>query len=149
MFKYSLQSVLTLKEKIEDAKKKELGEANKQYEYEVVKKNQLVQIEKDVCGDIRNEKLTKKEVDIIYIKQANTYMNIIKTRIKDQEEAVCSAKIEVENKREELVDCVKERKILENLKEIHFEEYLVEESRIEQRAVDEVVTYRHKVVERE
>ena len=149
MFKYNLQSVLKLREKIEDAKKKELGTANQNYEHEVSKQLQLTKTKNSICGDIKNVTFVGQEMDITYIKQASRYMDVIKDKIQLQEKIVDRAEKEVEIKRDELKECVKERKILENLKEIHFEEYLVEESRIEQRAVDEVVTYRHKVVERE
>ena len=148
MFKYNLQSVLKLREKIEDAKKKELGIANQNYEHEVNKQLQLTKTKDSICGDIKNITYPNKDMDITYIKQANRYMGIVKEKIEIQEKIVDSAEKKVEVKRDELKECMKERKILENLREIHFEEYLEGELKAEQRTLDEVVTYRHKLIER-
>ena len=149
MFKYNLQSILKLREKIEDTKKRELGIANKNYENQLIKQTKLSETREGICGNIKDMSNIGIDINIDYIKQANSYMSVITTRLQEQEKVVNDAEQQVEAKRNELKECVKERKILENLKEIHFGEYLQQESRIEQRTIDEVITYRHGLIERE
>ncbi len=149
MFKYNLESVLTLRENIEDVKKKELGLANKKYEEEIIIKNKLLNLETNTHTQIRETNSNNGCLDINYMRTANNYMSLLKTKIKDQEEIVAKAANDVDKKRDELVVSVKDRKIIENLKAIKYDEYRVEEARAEQSVIDEIITYKYRPNEEE
>ena len=55
---------------------------------------------------------------------------------------VKKAQENVDKKREKLIEIMKEKKVLEKLREHQFEEYKKEEERSEQQRVDELVSYK-------
>lgn len=147
MFKFSLEPVLALKEKVEDSKKRELGAAT-MYQ-EKVYKEKLV-LEQKKAEALQAAKFKENQfVDVTAIKAFNHYNQLITQNIQDKGKQLEEAKIKVEEKREELLDAVKERKILDNLKSIHREVFIEEEKRDEQRIMDDMVTYRFGRKERE
>ena len=62
--------------------------------------------------------------------------------VQNKEYELNKAKQVVDEKREALLEAVKDRKILDNLKAIHKESFEEEEKRVEQRILDDMVTYR-------
>lgn len=141
MFKFELNSVLSLKEKIEDVKKRELGHANTYKEELELQKQVLVNEHESVYDSIK--KSSTQEVDIKAIKALNRYSSHISKQITDTEGHIESAQKVVDIKREELLNAMKERKILDNLKEIKLEQYIEESKKIEQLLVDEIVSYKY------
>ena len=146
MFKFELNPVLSLKEKIEDAKKRELGEANGHKEYLEFKKNSLADEHQGVYRQIKTN--SSKQVNIREIQMLNQYSSYVDKQIKQTEIQIKAAKKIVEKKREELMGAVKERKILDNLKEIRLEQYREDTKKIEQILVDETVSYKYGVSKR-
>ena len=65
----------------------------------------------------------------------------IKAKVEELEEA----EQKVQEKRNELLEAVKERKILENLKTIEKEVFDEEAKREEQRILDDLVTYKYGI----
>ncbi len=146
MFKFELNSVLSLKEKMEDSKKRELGVANTHKERLEQIKDDLMNehdgvydaIKKNVCIDF----------DVKEVRLLNQYSLHIKKQIKQTQNDIHKAQKTVDQKRDELLDAVKERKILENLKEIKREHYMIESKKTEQLLVDEMVSYKYGKVRR-
>jgi flagellar FliJ protein len=85
------------------------------------------------------------------IRRYNNRLELLKNRIKEQQERIVEAEAAAELRRLELVEAMKERKMLEAVKEKSYETYLEEEKRAEQRVVDEIVSYQYaeKEFERE
>jgi flagellar FliJ protein len=146
MFKFELNSVLSLKEKVEDAKKRELGMANTYKEQLETQKNILVDEHKSIHQDIK--KSSSEIINIKALKALNRYSSHIIKQIKRAEEDIDSAEKVVDIKRQELLDAMKERKILDNLKEIKLEQYRDESKKLEQLLVDEVISYQYGAVGR-
>ena len=140
MFKYKLEPILSLKEKMEDNKKRELGLANQSYERAKAEKAKLVETRNKAYEEAKIQNNNK--VNIEHLKQLNKYLNYMKHEIHLKEQEVIKAAIKVDEKRSELIEAVKERKILENLKELKLEEYKEEESKKENNIIDEIVTYK-------
>ncbi len=140
MFKYKLEPILSLKEKMEDNKKRELGLANQSYEKAKAEKAKLVETRNKAYEEAKIQNNNK--VNIEHLKQLNQYLNYMKREIHLKEQEVIKAAIKVDEKRSELIEAVKERKILENLKELKLEEYKEEESKKENNIIDEIVTYK-------
>lgn len=138
-FKFRLETFLKLKEQFEKNARNELGIAIMKLEEE---KSKLRVIEdnidittndfRDACsGVIRPEK----------IKELKTYLEHLQHEREKQKENVKRQQKNVDIIREKLVEIMRERKVLENLKEKEFQEYLKEELKKEQQQVDELVSY--------
>lgn len=140
MFRFELNSVLSLKEKVEDAKKRELGIANTRKE-ELEFQKRALEDEHDVLHEeIRSNSY---EMDIQKVKILNRYASYVNTQIKKTEVHIHNAQKVIDIKREELLCAMKERKILDNLKELKLEQYTEESKKMEQLFVDEVVCYQY------
>lgn len=147
MFKYKLEPILNLKEKMEDNKKRELGLANQLYESAKTEKAKLVEARNKAYEEAKIQ--NSNRVNIEHLKQLNQYLNYMKQEIHHKEQEIIKSAIKVDEKRSELIEAVKERKILENLKEIKLEEYKEEETRKENNIIDEIVTYKYGLSKKE
>lgn len=147
MFKYRLEPVLALKEKLEENKKRELGLAHQYYEKVNADKDKLVKAQEKAYEEVRNQ--ANEKVNISQLKQFHHYSHYIEKAIELKTKEIDLATKEVEQKREALIEAVKERKILGNLKEIHLEAYKEEEKKKENSVVDEIVSYKYSAGQKE
>lgn len=147
MFKFKLEPVLSLKEKIEDSKKRELGVATMHKEVLLNEKLQLMKKKEEAIQAVKSHNSTV--VDVQSLKAFNQYSVYMEQAIKAKNKQVQEAQNKVDEKREELLEAVKERKILDNLKDIQNEVFMEEEKREEQRILDDIVTYKYGKKERE
>ena len=76
------------------------------------------------------------------IKELKVYLEHLQYVREEQKENVKRQQKNVDIIRERLVEIMRERKVLENLKEKEFQEYLKEEEKKEQQQVDELVSYK-------
>ena len=140
-FSFKFQSILDLKQRIEDQKKSKYGEANEELKNQTDKLNVLIE-ERERQFDLMREKgkegVTPKEL-IVY----NHYMDRLKRSIEIQTVVVEKAKAAVEKARLELVEAAKQRKMFETLKEKKLEEYWEEYYKKEQVQLDEIVSYKY------
>lgn len=141
MFKFKLEPVLSLKEKIEDSKKRELGVATMHKEVLLNEKLQLMKKKEEAIQAVKSHNSTV--VDVQSLKAFNQYSVYMEQAIKAKNKQVQEAQNKVDEKREELLEAVKERKILDNLKDIQNEVFMEEEKREEQRILDDIVTYKY------
>lgn len=141
MFKYRLEPILTLKEKLEESKKRELGLAHQHHERIKDEKEMLVKAQEKAYESAKIQ--FDEKVNVRQLRQLGYYSNYIRKTIELKNQEMSLAEKKVEQRREELIEAVKERKILENLKEIHFEDYKEEEKRKENNTIDEIVTYKY------
>lgn len=139
-FIFRLQPVLNIKLQKEENLKNELGKVIQKLEAE---KRELARLEFSLNSavDDFNKKTVKSTV--IKLIEYNEYMSYLNSKIKIQKENVNYAAYNVDKVREELLTAVKERKILDKLKEKKQEEYLQEGKRLEQKTNDEIVSYNH------
>lgn len=139
-FKFRLEVILNLKIQFEKNAKNELGIAIMRLEEEKQKlRNIRDEIEininefKIACtGVIQREKIKKLKFFLEFLDHAK----------QRQEENVKKQQKNVDKIRDKLVEIMKERKVLENLKEKDFHEYLKEEEKKEQQLIDELVSYK-------
>jgi flagellar FliJ protein len=140
-FSFRLQSVLNVKNQQEDNIKNELGKALRRLDNEKHKLTQLKSSLIDLEAQF-NEKVKKS--DVYKLIKFNEYLSLITSKIKLQKENVNCAALNVDKVREELVKAVKERKILDKLKEKKKNEYFQEQKWFEQKTNDEIVSYNRK-----
>lgn len=141
MFKFKLASVLSLREKMEESKKRELGVATMEMQQIAEYKAQLIHTKASAIEEARIKK--ESYVDVKCQMQFQHYTHRLNHEIEVQDVALEKAKQVVEEKRNALVEAVKDRKILDNLKSIEEEVFNEEEKRDEQRILDDMVTYRY------
>ena len=140
-FKFRLESFLGIKEKIEEQKKLEYGKALKKLDEERAYLGSLETKKKNVIDNMRNS--INSGIRANELKSYNNFVDYIKLRIEEQKNVVRKAEIYAEQKRIELVDAMKERKMLEVLKENDRVEYNKEQLLKEQKIVDEIVSYQY------
>lgn len=139
-FKFRLQGILNMKQKMEDQKRQEYGLAVAEEEREKKKRQELLDKKEEKVVEFRNS------IDEIIRSQShsnyNNYIEFLKEEATRQDKIILEAQKRVEIKRQELVEAMKERKTLEKLSERQYEEFLLEQKLAEQKIVDEIVSYR-------
>lgn len=139
-FIFKLESVLNIKQQQEDNKKNELGKAIQMLESE---RQKLTGLENSQAETVREFNEKAKKTTVHKLIEFNEFLSLLNSRIKSQKENVNNASLYVDKIREELLMAVKERKILEKLKEKKHEEYLIEQKKLEQKTNDEIVSYNY------
>lgn len=139
-FNFKLQTLLKVKSQQEDNMKNELGKAIRKLEEENAMLRRL-EFEKNKNIFEFNEKTRKTTVDKLI--KFNDYISLLNLKILDQKENINQAARNVDKVREELIKIVKERDILDKLREKKYEAYLLEQNREEQKLNDEIISYKH------
>ncbi len=138
-FRYSMQSILDIKLKMETQKKQEFSSARNALDTEEERLQGLYgrkQGYEKEAGRLRTGVLNRLELE------ANrTALLCMDVYIEDQKEQVAVAERNLEAARERLTEVMKERKTHETLREKAFEMFLVEENRREGKEVDELTSY--------
>ena len=140
-FVFRFASNLRVKLRIEELKKLEYGRAIAALERERQKKAALVRERAETIESFResvNRAITPDDLQM-----HNNYLGVLKERIIKQDGVIKKAEELVEQKRLELVEAMKERKIMEKLKEKDYEIFVREEQIKEQKIQDETVSYRY------
>lgn len=144
-FKFELEGVLSVKQKLEDQAKAEFGAAMQALHIEEEKRDAVIQrinsFNDKLCtlldGNLNMQDIASCQSAIKYLKED----------LEERKKAVKRASNKVELCRTKLNSCIKERKTLEKLREKKFEEYVKEYNDEERKQVDELVSYRHNLSE--
>lgn len=140
-FKYKMQSILDVKEKLENKAKQDFAQANARLDTE---KQKLVELQKR-RSDYMEEglKLRLEKIDIRKIRENKMAVLKIDEYIKNQMVQINLASREVEKARVALQTLMQERKAHEKLKENAFEAFMKEEQTAESKEIDQLTTYTH------
>lgn len=140
-FRYKMQSVLDIKEKLETRAKQDFAAANK-----------ILQDEKDKLENLKERKeeylkegvrIRLETIDVIKIRENKMAVLKMDEYICNQAIKVNAAAKEVEKARVALQNVMTERKAHEKLKETAFEEFIKEEQANEMKEIDQLTTYTH------
>ncbi len=139
-FIFSMQSLLNIKEKLEEQEKNNYSQANRRLleAQEELRKQQERQRE----AEMRLREEISDALHIGEIRRREDAVEILKGYVAAQEQVVDEREQELEIARVRLNEARKERKTFEKLREKAFEKYIAEENRKEQKEVDELVSYR-------
>lgn len=142
-FRFSMENILIIKEKLEEQAKNEYAQANARLFREQDKLDALV----CRCEGARQElrKKLQETLSMKDIRKREEAVEVLKFYVIQQQLAVIRCEKEVEVAREKLSEAMKERKIFEKLREKAYEEFVQEENKKEQREVDELMSYKHGV----
>lgn len=138
-FKYSMQNILEIKIKLETQAKNEFSIANRKYQTEKDRLDELVlkrvgyetRLKESLCGELNIRDINNLKKDI----------NSIKSAIRTQLSNVKKAEDELEIKRYALNELMKERKTHEKLREKKFDEFQKEERDNESKEIDQLVSF--------
>lgn len=140
-FAFKLNGLLKVKEKIEEQKKIELGKALSSLSYEEEKLNEIKNRRVQVIESQREA--VKNVVNIANYTQMNNFIKQLDKQEQHQLVKIKQAEIIVNERKEELMEAMKERKSLEKLKENEQIAYNKEVLMKEQKIVDEIVSYKY------
>ena len=138
-FKYSMQNILEIKMKLETQAKNEFSIANRKYQTEKDRLDELVlkrvgyetRLKESLCGELNIKDINNLKKDI----------NSIKSAIRTQLSNVKKAEDELEIKRYAHNELMKERKTHEKLREKKFDEFQKEERDNESKEIDQLVSF--------
>ena len=140
-FRYRMQNILNVKEKLETQAKNEFAVAAAKEREEEQKLIALEQRRDGFEADLKE--LVARELDVVRIKEAEDALEVIKYHVRMQQLNLAAARQELEVARSKLTAAMQERKTHERLKEKQFEQFRAEEAAKESKEIDEIVSYRH------
>lgn len=146
-FKYRMQNILDIKQKLEEAAKMEFAEANARVLEEEEKLSALQGRRRAYEAEGKN--LRRQNMHVPDIKNNIRALDILRDMIESQKAELERARQFQEEKRMALQNAMQERKTQEKLYENAFEEFLQEENARESREVDELTSYKYGVKSRE
>lgn len=139
VFKYRMQNILDIKQKLEESAKMEFSEANARV---TVEEEKLSEIEKrKLAYEKEGESLRKEQLHVQEIRNNVQAISVLGGMVKAQEKEVEKARTIQEQKRLQLQEAMQERKIQEKLRENKFEEFIREENARESKEIDELTSY--------
>ena len=140
-FRYKMQSILDIKEKLESSAKQAFAEANRRLEDEKEKLQNLYDRKEAYLEEGVALRLAK--LDVRKIRENKMAIMRMDEMIRAQRKAVDVAAKALEKARIKLEEVMKERKTHEKLKENAFQEFLQEENAAESKEIDQLTTYLH------
>lgn len=138
-FKYRMQNILDIKQKLEESAKMEFSEANIRV-MEEEEKLALIEQRKSAY-EAEGSRLRSAKLHVGDIKNNTQAISVLSGMKKEQESELEKAKIVQEQKRLKLQIAMQERKTQEKLYENAFEEFVREENARESKEVDELTSY--------
>ena len=139
-FRYRMQNILNIKEKLEEQAKNEFAAANIELQEEQEVLAQMLAHNKELEEESRRLRL-KESLSIKDIEDNTLSKEIQKDKMKQQALRIHAAERKVEQKKKVMVDLMKERKTHEILKERAFEQFLLDEKAEESKQIDQLTSY--------
>lgn len=138
-FVYRMQSILDIKNKMEEQARMNYAQARIQLTEEEEKRDELF-FRKQFYEEENRESLTGS-LKVRKIRDTKEAILRMDEFIAMQEEEVRKAEQKLEKRRIELTELMKERKTHEKLKEKAFEQFMAEENAKESKEIDELTSY--------
>ena len=134
-FRYSMESILNIKLKLEEQAKLAYAEARNRLNIE---EDKLLKLEdKKSSYEEEQRRQSNSKLNILKMKQLSEAIEIMKLKIKQQKVVVKTAAQRLEIARIRLNDAMIERKTQEKLREKAWQEYMIEVNAEEQKEIDE------------
>lgn len=139
-FRYRMQNILNIKEKLEMQAKNEFATANMELQEE--QERLSVMLQENAALQEEGRKLRQKEsLSIRDIADNSLSVSLMKEKMKQQALAIHRAEQKVEEKRKVMTDLMQERKTQEVLRDKAFEVFLQEEKAEEGKQIDQLTGY--------
>lgn len=141
VFRYRMQNILDIKEKLETQAKNEFAVANAKLREEE-EKLEALKLRKEEYEEKLRE-LYASNLDLFEINKTRDAIDNMKLRIEEQQINVKHAMKNVDLARARLTEAMQERKTHDKLKEKQFEQFLLDEAAKESKEIDELVSFRY------
>lgn len=138
-FRYSLQSILNIKEKLENQERQGFASAQANLAAEE-EKLEALRRDLEACEE-EAKSLLNGPLDVMKIQENKAMQIALTDYVGQQKTEVIRAERQLENARARLAQVRTERRTYETLREQAFAEFLQEENKEEGKAVDELVSY--------
>lgn len=138
-FRYSMQSILDIKVKMETQAKQEFSAARAELDQEEARLAELFLRKEGYEREA--ERLLAGTLDLKKIEENKLAILCMDNYIAKQQENVKKAEQKLERARLHLQEVMMERKTHETLREKAFEEFMMEEKKQEGKAIDELTSY--------
>lgn len=138
-FRYSMQSILNIKLKMETQAKQEFSAARAALDEEEERLQAL--FVRKAGYEKEAEELLAGILDLRAIEENKMAMVCMDNYIAEQRVQVAKAEQKLEQARERLTEVMMERKTHETLKEKAFQQFLMDEKRQESKEIDELTSY--------
>jgi len=146
-FRYSMQSLLVIKQKLENQAKAAYGAAKLRLNEEEAILLSMEKQREDYVEEKRQVMATR--LDVPKLNRLQAAVEAMDDRIARQKQNVKKAELAVHAAEERLVESMTERKTQERLRENAFEEYRQEMNAEEQKEIDERTSFRYGTAEAE
>ena len=136
-FRYRMQNILDIKEKMENQAKTAYGMANAKLATEQQKLQDILR----AGYESKARELVSGNLNVLEIRECRQAIDVMKSKQRSQMMNVHAAERNVELARKQLNEAMVERKTHEKLKEKAFEEFKQELLHEESKEIDELVSY--------
>lgn len=137
-FKFRLQSVLEHKRRLEDVAQAALLQQQAAQRQEEAALRHLADAEVGAVRELERYRRTGR-LEMEPLQLSLGYLQVMKTRVQSQAQAVERAQHQTVAKREQLAGCVKDRKAMEQLRERQLGAFTLEQNRAEARQIDDLM----------
>ncbi len=147
-FIYRMQSILNIKEKMEEQAKMEFAAASIRLQEEEERLRRMIERREEYLAE--GARMRSAVLDPLSLQENEAAVRYMKEAIKGQRKQVKKAGEALEKARATLQEYMLERKTHEQLKEAAFEQFKIDLAKEESKEVDELVSYvygRKRVVE--
>ena len=141
-FKFTLHALLHLKESLEKQERNNLGAATRRLNELMGERDDML-ARRESAQQEYGEKLVSG-MRALETQQFTAYFRMMKDMLEEQERRIAEAQAEVEACRKRLVEVLREIRMLENLKDKQYQEYL-QEAQVEQdKLIGDFVSFQSK-----
>lgn len=143
-FVWRLETVLRHRLRTEEQRQQDLAESLVQLSQEQSMRTELIALQERCREDLRQRQSGRlNPVDLM---QINTYLGDLDRKHQETDQRIASAQKVVMDKREILAQAVRERQVLENLKEQDYRAHRKKEQRRDQAEMDELASRRNRQI---
>lgn len=138
-FKYKLQNILNIKQKLEEQAKQEFSTARMHLDEEEAKLGALIERRQEY--EEQAKQLREGSLNIRDLEENKSAILVMDDFVSAQRVRVDKAARQLEKARLRMTEAMQERKTQETLRENAFEDFLREENRAESKVIDELTSY--------
>lgn len=138
-FRYQMQNILSIKEKLEEQEKQNFALARRKLNEEEAALEDLHRKRDELAEN--SLRIREDKIDVLELKEDTAARKYMEEQIKQQHLKVRIAEKNLDSARLKMQRATQERKVHEKLKEKEFEDFLLEESRKEAKEIDELTSY--------
>jgi len=143
-FKFKLQSVLDARIKALENCQLALSKVEFKLNQAVKHLEQLYELQKKSKSELESLLTAGTQIDLMIICCHQNYIEKLKSDIKDQHKIIASIEIELEEKKQKVLEALKAKTMLEKLKEKALKEFKENFERLDMLQIDEIATNRQK-----